>query len=260
MKKFVIFCLALLFCASTYGTPIGGGTPSIKLGAYTGPVGGSEVDDNVKAATDHLGVDTDAVIAQAVDILGLQGLGGTAAIFYVDSAETSGNETGLSWADATDTLDEAVSLAALVSAKGSIILVAAGHAETLTTADGVDVDKANVIISGLGTGEGRPTFTYTTNGEFVIGADNVEIHNINFIAGNAVTHAIDVEAGFENYVINNCRFAVTVADTDEFVDCVDIATGSDNGKITNCRFEMTASSAVSAISHVGCDYTTYFCA
>ncbi len=256
MKYFITFCLALLLCvAPVLGTPIGGGTSSIKLGAFTGPVGGSNQDDNTKASLDLAHTDLDAIIAAGVDVVGLQGLGGTAVILYVDSAETSGTESGLTWATATDTLDEAISLAALVTGKGSIVLVAAGHVETITAANAVDVDKANVIIIGLGTGEGRPTFTYTTNGEFVIGADNVEVHNINFIAGNAVTHAIDVEAGFENFVINNCRFAVTVADTDEFVDCIDIAAGSDNGKITNCRFEMTASSAVSAISHIGSDYT-----
>ncbi len=256
MKRLLTFCLVLMFCASALGTPIGGGTTSIKMGAFTGPVGGSEVDDNMKAATDHLGTDTDSIIASAIDILGIQGLGGTAAIFYVDSAETSGNETGLTWADATDTLDEAISLAALVTAKGSIILVAAGHSEALSGANGVDVDKANIVIWGLGVGEGRPLLDYTNlAGEFVIGADNVKIVNLQFLASvTDVAHAIDVEAGFENFEIINCRFYVAITGTDEFTDSITTAAGCDNGKIINNDFEMGAGGAASAINTIGSDY------
>lgn len=39
-----------------------------KLGAFTGPIDGAAVDDNIKAATDHLGVDTDAIIVATTGI------------------------------------------------------------------------------------------------------------------------------------------------------------------------------------------------
>ncbi len=230
MKRFITICLVLLLCASVYATPVGR--------------------SNIATAVADVQTDTTALIQLAADQLAQINNAGN--VFYVDSGAT-GSGTGTSWTNAAIT----IKLGALkcASDNGDVLAVFPSHAETLTTSDAVDITKAGLIVFGCGIGESRPTLTYTTNGEFVIGADDVEVHNINFIAGNAVTHAIDVEAGFENYVINNCRFTVTVANTDEFVDCIDIATGSDNGRITNNRFEMGAASAVSAISHVGCDYT-----
>lgn len=234
--------------------PIGGTYPE-RLGSFTGPVGGTNQDDNIKASLDLAHTDLDAMITYDEDVLALLGLGGVANVWYVDAAETTGTEDGTTWATATDTVQEAIDLAGIVDDDGDIILIAEGHTETLTAADDIDLDEAGIKLIGLGVGEARPTFTYTANGELVFGADDCEIHNLNFIAGNAVTHAIDVEAGVENYVINNCRFWTTSVNTDEFIDCIDIAAGSDNGKITNCEFEIGAAAAVSAISHIGSDFT-----
>ncbi len=233
MKKLIIICLVFLLCASAYGTPVGR--------------------SNLATAVADVQTDTTALIQLAADQLGQINNAGN--VFYVDS-NASGSGTGVSWTNAVTTIKAGALKCA--SDNGDVLLVAPGHAETLVASDAVDITRTGLRIFGLGVGENRPTLTYTANGEFVIGADDVEIHGFNFIAGNAVVHAIDVEAGFENFVINNCRFTVTVADTDEFIDCIDIAAGSDNGKITNCRAEMGAASAVSFISHVGSDYTEIF--
>ncbi len=230
MKKLLTICLVLLLCASAYATPVGR--------------------SNLSASIADVQTDTTALIQLAADQLAQINNAGN--VFYVDSGAT-GSGTGTSWTNAAITIKLGATKCA--ADNGDVLAVFPSHVETLTVADQVDITKAGLIVFGCGIGESRPTLTYTTNGEFVIGADDVEIHNINFIAGNAVTHAIDVEAGFENYVINNCRFTVAVADTDEFVDCIDVAAGSDNGRITNNRFEMGAASAVSAISHIGSDYT-----
>ena len=258
MKRFMTFLLMLVFCASALGTPIGGGSTSDKMGAYAGTSGAGQSESN-KASLDLAHTDLDTTIQDSEDIaslLGRLGLGGTAKVWYVDSAEATGTEDGTTWATATDTLDEAIILAlADTGDDGDLIIIAAGHAESLTATDDVDFDVAGIIAWALGVGENRATFTYTTNGELVIGTDDVEIHNFNFIAGPSVTHAIDIEAGAENYVINNCRFWTASVNTDEFIDCIDIAAGSDNGKITNCEFELGAASAVSAISHIGSDFT-----
>ncbi len=222
-----------------------------KLGAFTGPVGDTAQDDNVKASLDLAHIDLDNIIAN----MGRIGLS-TGEVYYVDSS-AAGTADGLSWVNASTTVDAAIVLAGAASLADSatLILVAAGHAETLTAANQVDIDFSGFTVYGMGVGENRPTFTYTANGEFVIGADDAAIYNLNFVAGNATVHAIDVEAGFENYIIDNCRFWTTVVNTDEFIDCIDIAAGSDNGKITNCEFEIGAAAAVSAISHVGSDFT-----
>lgn len=230
MKKLLIICLVLLFCASVYSTPVGR--------------------SNIATAVADVQTDTTALIQLADDQLAQINNAGN--VFYVDSSAT-GSGTGTSWTNAAITIKLGATKCA--ADNGDVLAVFPSHVETLTVADQVDIAKAGLIVFGCGVGESRPTLTYTTNGEFVIGADDVEIHNINFIAGNAVTHAIDVEAGFENFVINNCRFWTTSVGTDEFIDCIDIAAGSDNGKITNNRVEMGAASAVSFVTNVGADYT-----
>ena len=256
MKKIFILLMILLLCSTAFATPIRDKNTNARLGAFTGGEDDTEQDDNIKASLDFAHTDLDSIIATLEDSTGIVGLGGTGAIYYVDSGEATGTETGLTWATATDTVDEAIILAqaAALADTGAIILIAAGHAETLVAADDVDVDTAGLKFIGLGVGENRPTFTYTADGEWVIAADDTELHNLNFIAGDAVVHAIDVEAGMENFVINNCHFQTTVVNTDEFIDAIDIAAGSDNGKITNCLFEAGAAAAVSAITNVGSDY------
>ncbi len=261
MKNLLItICLVLLLCASAYGTPISG-SESNRIGPFSGDQAANQ-DDNIKASLDLAHTDLDAILLDTgttlnqmiADILGISA-GGVA--YYVDSGAGAGSGTGLDWTNASETLDEAIVLmqAASLANTGSIIFVAAGHAETLTAADDVDFDFPDLKVYGQGVGENAPTFTYSTNGEVSIAADDIELHNLNFIAGNAVTHAIDVESGSENYVINNCRFWTVSVNTDEFTDCIDVVAGADNGKITNNEFEMGAASAVSAISHVGSDFT-----
>ena len=230
MKRLFTICLVLLLCASVYGTPVGR--------------------SNIATAVADVQTDTTALIQLAADQLAQINNAGN--VFYVDSSAT-GSGTGTSWTNATITIDLGIGKCA--ADNGDVLLVAPGHAETFTAANDADADKAGLRIFGLGVGENRPTLTYTANGEFVFGADDVEIDGFNFIAGNAVVHAIDVEAGFENFVINNCRFWTTTVGTDEFIDCIDIAAGADNGRITNNRVEMGAASAVSFVTNVGADYT-----
>ncbi len=250
MKRLFIICLVLLLCASSLAVKIHS-NETTKLGAFTGPVGASEQNDNVKASLDLAHTDLDQIIQE----LGRVGLS-TGEVYYVDSGAT-GTDDAQSWVNASTTVDAAIVLAGAASLAdtSTLILIAAEHRETLSSVNQVDVDFSAFTLWGLGNGENRPTFTHTTNGELVIGADDVAIHNLNFVAGNGVVHAIEVEAGFENYVINNCRFWTTSVNTDEFIDCIDILAGSDNGKITNCEFEIGAAQAVSAISHIGSDFT-----
>jgi len=229
MKKLIILCLVLLLCASSFATPVGR--------------------SNISTAVASVQTDTTALIQLAADQLGQINNAGN--VFYADS-NASGSGTGTSWTNAVTTIKAAALKCA--SDNGDILLVHPAHTETLTAADDVDITRTGLRIYGLGIGENRPTLTYSANGEFVIGADDVEIHGFNLIAGNAVVHAFDVEAGMENWLINDCRFWTTVVDTDEFIDCIDVAAGSDNGRVTNCHVEMGAASAVSFITNVGSDY------
>ncbi len=244
MKKILIFLMVLLFCSFALARPTVSDATN-KLGGFSGD-GGSNQDDSCKASLDLAHTDIDAILRDLGIVRQTSG-----SIFYVDVG-VSGT-TGVSWATAVADIEAATALC--TASAGDIIAVAPGHVEAMTAANDIDLDKAGIIVIGFGTGELAPTLTYTTNGEFVFGADDCEVHNFNFVAGNAVVHAIDVETGAEDYIINDCRFWTTSVNTDEFIDCIDIAATSDNGKITNCEFEMGAASAVSAISHIGSDFT-----
>ncbi len=176
------------------------------------------------------------------------------SLFYVDS-NASGAATGLNWTDAKTTVNAAVALCTANS--GDIINVAPGHTYTLGAgADGVDLSVEGIKIQGWGFGEEAPLFDYDTNtDEFVFAADDVWIDNLNFKANTPdVAHAIDIEAGVENFSITNCRFYVETTGTDEFTDTIIANAGCDNGSIMNCDIEMGAGNAASAINTAGTDY------
>lgn len=213
--------------------------------------------DSILADTAEIQVDSAAMDTAAEwgnlnsEVLGLLS-GGNGSFFYVDSG--TDQTTGVNWANAVGTLDEAINLC--TNDAGDIILIAPGHAETLDGADGFDADKTGIKIIGLGVGENRPVFTYdTATDEGVIGGDDVEIHNCIFLAHvTDVAHAIDVETGAENFVIEGCDFVMDTEATDEFTDAIEIAANCDNGRIENCRFYMGGGGADTAISYVGADY------
>ena len=81
-------------------------------------------------------------------------------IFRLDSGIGSDGNSGKTIEKSFATLDYAVSRC--IANNGDIILVAAGHAETISTATALAIDVAGVSIIGLGVGNLRPTFTVGT--------------------------------------------------------------------------------------------------
>ena len=156
-------------------------------------------------------------------------------IWYVDSGiGTDGAGYGQSPQSPTATLDYVIALT--TADNGDVIYVAPGHAETLTGADGVDIDKAGLRIVGLGEGANKPVFTFGhADAEFVIGAANVTVEGIRFLAGiTAVTMGISVEAGGDNFTLKDCVFPEPTTSSFEFVDVIDLASGADSVHIINC--------------------------
>ncbi len=148
------------------------------------------------------------------------------------------------------TLDYAIGRC--TAGRGDVIYIMPGHAESLTAADGVDVDVADVRIIGLGRGLKRAKFTYDNSaGEFVIGAANVRIENLWFVPSvTGITKAIDVEAAGDHFEIVGCRFAdAEAAGTDEFLDCILVAAGADNGVIQGCYVDMGEAGATNFVTY-----------
>lgn len=177
----------------------------------------------------------------------------------VDSNQKTGsNSNDGSFNAPFATLDYAVGKC--TAHRGDTIFVKPGHAESLTAADGVDVDVAGVTIIGLGRGTKRPKFVYDNSaGEFVIGAVNVRVENLWFVPSvTAITKAIDVESGSTGFEIVGCRFGdAETAGTDEFNATIIVAATTTDGLIADNYINMGEAGAVAAITLTGAaDRTT----
>lgn len=83
------------------------------------------------------------------------------------------------------------------SAKGDNIVLEQGHAETVTAAAGITIDKSGINIIGLGTGANRPTFTFSTatTASIRVTAANVMIANIVGVSGiDLLSSPFDIRA------------------------------------------------------------------
>lgn len=173
-------------------------------------------------------------------------------IFFVDSGATNAldaadaSEHGSSWDLPFATLNYAISRC--TADQGDVILLAPGHAETLsttatasgTTTTEVGVDKAGVSIIGLGTASLRPTFTCSaTAGQIAVLAANVTIENIVMVSSIAdLTDMITLDAASDGVTIRNCEFR-DGASNKEVIAMIDIATTVDDVTIDGCRFFST---------------------
>ncbi len=156
--------------------------------------------------------------------------------WYVDSNQTTGaSGDGKSWGYAVLTIDEAINLA--TASNGDVIYIAAYHTETISGADGYDVDKAGLRLIGFGSGSASPTLTFSAAGsEVVYGAAGIYTENIRFVAGvTSITMAISIEAAGNDLVFNKCIFPKPTTNSWEFLDTFDIADGADNIRIENCE-------------------------
>jgi len=171
----------------------------------------------------------------------------TGSNFFVHSGTGSDGNTGKKPSEALATLDVAVGKC--TANKGDVIYCMPGHAETLSTVDGVDIDVAGVTVIGLGNGSLRPTFTYSaTAGEMVIGAANVTVKGLRFVPGiSAVVKAIDVEATFSHATVDDCEFAAGAAGF-EFNAAITVNTTATDFTCKNSHFDSGLEGAIYGIS------------
>ena len=115
-------------------------------------------------------------------------------IYWVDSGAGSNSNDG-THNRPFSTLDYAVGRCTANNA--DIIMVKAGHTETVTAAGGLDLDVAGITIVGMGNGSDRPTVNFTTavGADMDVDAANITISNFLFTGGiDALTGPIDVNA------------------------------------------------------------------
>lgn len=165
---------------------------------------------------------------------------GTGNIYYVDSATGNDNRVGTRPQWATATGDAAVALT--TANNGDVIVFIQNHGESLSAADGMDVDVAGVAVIGLGDGTDAPEFTYTTTtGEIVIGADNVLLYNLRLIAATeSIVNGISIEASVTSPIIMNCVFPEPTTVANEFLDAIDVLGDVSELQVYNCIYRNTS--------------------
>ncbi len=180
-----------------------------------------------------------------------------------NAANTADSGQGASWDRPFSNINYAISRCS--NNAGDVILVAANHTETIadtnddnvsgTVTDELCVDKSGVTIIGMGTGTRRPTITLATATDAAIDvrAANCTLYNLifyNTIADNVAM--IDVQAGADGLIIENCRFYDS-ANTSEPILQIKLAANADDVTIRGNRFYNTAGSdgALAAIKCVG---------
>lgn len=177
----------------------------------------------------------------------------TGEIFFVHSGTGTNAVGGGRNPDAPlATLDYAIGLC--TANKGDMIYLMPGHAETIAATDGFDADVAGIRIVGLGWGALRPTFTFTATGSQVnIGAHNVTIENLRFVAGvSAVVSAVQIE-GKTDATFRDCEWYWGDTTGYDFVISLELEAGSHRCTVENCAFlaEPAVAGASAGVKLVG---------
>ena len=136
-------------------------------------------------------------------------------IFWVDSGSGSNTNDG-THVRPYATLDYAVGKC--TANNGDLILVKAGHTETVTAAGGLDLDVAGITIIGLGNGSDRPTVNFTTavGADMDVDADNITISNFLFTGGiDALTGPIDINAA--DFTMLDCETKDVTGQATDFI-------------------------------------------
>lgn len=133
------------------------------------------------------------------------------------------------------------------AAPGDIILCLPGHAETISTAAGINANVAGISIVGVGHRGIRPVITMdNTAATFAIAATGVRLENLKFIADAAVVIGVDVNSSYAKIV--NCEF---VEGGDQFTTAIDVNGGAANAcdgtEILGCEFNSPTAGAGRAI-------------
>ena len=100
-----------------------------------------------------------------------------------------------------------------VDGRGDIVMVGAGHAETLSTATQLALNAGGVAVIGLGAGANRPTFTFTAAAATIgVGSAMMSVQNCLFI-GNflSITSAFTaISASFTGSITGNVLSITTL--------------------------------------------------
>ena len=138
-------------------------------------------------------------------------------------------------------------LSKVVADRGDIIMVKPGHAETISAAGGIVLNKAGVALVGLGKGAKRPTITWDTaiTATMTVTANDVTVHNFLFKANFLNITAAIVIANAQvatDLTIDNCEFRDNSVILN-FVRCITVGTTAniaDGLTVSNNKYHAAA--------------------
>lgn len=144
-----------------------------------------------------------------------------------------------------------------VANQGDVIYVLPGHAETLTTANGINMDVAGVKIIGRGDGRDRPIITLASsvNACITANAANCRLQNIvvdatgidNVGQGGASLGAIRILSN--DFELVNCEVIISTTGN-QAVCAVGVSTAAHRAKITDNLFSGVAFAGPAYAIHV----------
>jgi len=163
-----------------------------------------------------------------VSSFGVPVLGGympmtTGSYFFVDSGHANAASTNPGSMDfPLSTVDSAIGLC--TASAGDVIIVAPGHAETISGATSLAMDVAGVHIVGLGSGSLRPTLTFSATDSIInVTAPNCTIENCLVVgAVDDIVTGIALSALADGFTLKNVE-ARDGASDEEFLIWMTIA-------------------------------------
>lgn len=181
-------------------------------------------------------------------------------VFWVSNNTTLASRDVVGGADGGDgtfrrpfaTLLRAVN--ACSSNTGDVIVIKPGHAETISSAAVVLLNKAGIAVIGMGIGANRPTFTYTTatTANIPVTAANITLVNLLFIANFADIASFFTATGTTtptDFMLDKCEFR----DTSSVLNALTIFTGNatanscDGLKFQDCNVSSLGTTAATTM-------------
>ncbi len=169
-------------------------------------------------------------------------------VFWVDSGAGGDGNPGTE-KQPFGTIDYAIGRC--TASNGDVIMVKAGHTETISAASGIDLDVIGVSIVGLGAGSLRPTLNFTaTASTLTMAAADCSIQGLLLTGGiDAVVSMVVVSAA--DCAITDCEIRDVTGQT---VIGILTTAAADRLVIDGFRYDgATAAGATAAIAIVGGD-------
>lgn len=175
----------------------------------------------------------------------------TGSYFIVDSGHTGASTNGPGTADQPySTIDSAIG--ACTASAYDVILVAPGHAETISGATTLVMDIAGVQVIGLGSGALRPTLTYSATDSIInVTAADCTLQNL-LIVGNVddIVTGIAASAAADGLTLRNIEMRDGASD-EEFLIAISIAAACTDVTIDGFQFHGLAGGMSECILLVG---------